>query len=491
MSSSNPTLPPISTLSSLPIAQQLQVLDTLFEPSPELHTLMTPVLANQSFSSYDSLVDAVGGRLSALSAANSPQDRQVLYGILGSHPRLGASSAAAQAQLSELSRREQANINNDNAGAEDQATKLSALNQEYEEKYPGLRYVTFVNGRGRDVIMQDMRRRIDRGDFDREVEDNIQVCYAVPLTSCIQYNKCEKSPIQMNAQNHGCLLILLIPPSILSLAGPLPEQQAVKRSQRVMVVENRLRRLEEDVVEIAVDQLVPMIIIITVATAVFVVEYAVVIVCETQWGSRLERNILSSWRAWRRQWSAAAVTARTSIPRLITVSELKRSPLHPVQDGRFPEGTSTKTKGPLSRPDCNLGRAATDDVGGWNRERGAQPGGDQDQTQTTFLLCAGGRVNNANVRRAQTNSDGSPSPLNIYSAGIVRFCKWSMNSDARKAPSDLLTGADKNVGAGSENSFSLLQRTWLETIEVKKNERNERNDAGPLLNDEFQLQVLK
>lgn len=117
----------------------------------------------------------------------------------------------------------------------------------------------------------------------------------------------------MNAQNHGCLLILLIPPSILSLAGPLPEQQAVKRSQRVMVVENRLRRLEEDVVEIAVDQLVPMIIIITVATAVFVVEYAVVIVCETQWGSRLERNILSSWRAWRRQWSAAAVTARTSI----------------------------------------------------------------------------------------------------------------------------------------------------------------------------------
>lgn len=145
MSSSNPTLPPISTLSSLPIAQQLQVLDTLFEPSPELHTLMTPVLANQSFSSYDSLVDAVGGRLSALSAANSPQDRQVLYGILGSHPRLGASSAAAQAQLSELSRREQANINNDNAGAEDQATKLSALNQEYEEKYPGLRYVYVGN----------------------------------------------------------------------------------------------------------------------------------------------------------------------------------------------------------------------------------------------------------------------------------------------------------------------------------------------------------
>lgn len=139
MSSSTPTLPPISTLSSLPIEQQLQVLDTLFEPSPALHTLMTPVLANQSFSSYDSLIDAVGGRMSALSAANSPQDRDVLYGILGSHPRLGASSAAAQAQLSELSRREQANINQE--AAEEQAAKLGALNREYEEKYPGLRYV--------------------------------------------------------------------------------------------------------------------------------------------------------------------------------------------------------------------------------------------------------------------------------------------------------------------------------------------------------------
>lgn len=35
---------------------------------------------------------------------------------------------------------------------------------------------TWVNGRGRDVIMVDMRRRIDRGEFELEVRDNIEVC---------------------------------------------------------------------------------------------------------------------------------------------------------------------------------------------------------------------------------------------------------------------------------------------------------------------------
>jgi hypothetical protein len=39
---------------------------------------------------------------------------------------------------------------------------------------------TFVNGRGRDVIMVDMRRRISRADIELEVQDNIQVCLLSP-----------------------------------------------------------------------------------------------------------------------------------------------------------------------------------------------------------------------------------------------------------------------------------------------------------------------
>lgn len=130
-------LPALSSLPSLPQEAQLRVLDTLFEPSPELHQLMLPVLGNQSFASYTSLIDAVGGRMSALSAANSATDRNVLFGILGSHPRLGRAPANPE-HLSELSKKEQAQLN---MGAEEQAEKLRAMNAEYEGRFPGLRFV--------------------------------------------------------------------------------------------------------------------------------------------------------------------------------------------------------------------------------------------------------------------------------------------------------------------------------------------------------------
>jgi 2-oxo-4-hydroxy-4-carboxy--5-ureidoimidazoline (OHCU) decarboxylase len=132
------SLPPSSTIKDLPREQQFRTLDTLFESSPELHTLMAPVLAGQSFSSYPGLIDAVGGRMSALSAANSPTDRDILVGILGSHPRLGQPKSAAPEHLSELSKKEQSQLN---TGAEEEAEKLRLLNAEYEEKFPGLRFV--------------------------------------------------------------------------------------------------------------------------------------------------------------------------------------------------------------------------------------------------------------------------------------------------------------------------------------------------------------
>ncbi|KAJ5973452.1 hypothetical protein N7481_010662 [Penicillium waksmanii] len=112
----------------------------------------------------------LGGRMSALSAANSPTDRNVLFGILGSHPRLGRPAANPE-HLSELSKKEQAQLQ---TGAEEQAEKLRELNAEYEERFPGLRFVSFVNGRTRDVIMVEMRQRIDRGDNDREIAETIQ-----------------------------------------------------------------------------------------------------------------------------------------------------------------------------------------------------------------------------------------------------------------------------------------------------------------------------
>ncbi|ODH53148.1 hypothetical protein GX48_00684 [Paracoccidioides brasiliensis] len=179
-----PSLPPITTLPSLPETTQTQVLDTLFESSKDLHTIALPLLAHQTFSSYPSLINAVGARMTALSAANSSQDRKILHGILGAHPRLGEKK---QASLSELSRQEQAGLNagageegkkaqdeNVRKKAEEEAAELKRLNDEYEEKFTGLRYVVFVNGRRREVIIQDIRRRIDRGDIEKEKEEIIQ-----------------------------------------------------------------------------------------------------------------------------------------------------------------------------------------------------------------------------------------------------------------------------------------------------------------------------
>ncbi|PSR80414.1 Oxo-4-hydroxy-4-carboxy-5-ureidoimidazoline decarboxylase [Coniella lustricola] len=159
-----PVLPDVTTLASLPEPTLLSVLDLLFEPSPELHALALPTLRSITFASYPELIDTLRDQLLVVAKEvhPDPSARAPLLAILGSHPRLGAKkvesaqSAAEQAQLQSAS--------------EAEAGKLAALNKEYEARYPGLRYVVFVNGRSRDVIMADMRKRIDRGDVAAEEE---------------------------------------------------------------------------------------------------------------------------------------------------------------------------------------------------------------------------------------------------------------------------------------------------------------------------------
>lgn len=164
-----PTLPDVTTLATLPEETLVSILDLLFEPSDELHSLTIPTLRIITFATYTELIETIRDQLLVISDAVHADTtaRKPLLSILGSHPRLGAKkvdsaqSAAEQAQLQ--------------SGAQEEAEKLAALNEEYEAKFPGLRYVVFVNGRGRDVIMQDMRRRIDRGDFAAEEKEAIHV----------------------------------------------------------------------------------------------------------------------------------------------------------------------------------------------------------------------------------------------------------------------------------------------------------------------------
>ncbi|ROT38112.1 hypothetical protein SODALDRAFT_296643 [Sodiomyces alkalinus F11] len=164
---SSASLPNIATLRSLPTNDQTASLDLLFEPSPALHTLVLPLLASTTFESYMDLIDNIHDLLTDLASDSTPKNRTALHNILGSHPRLGApkvnsaQSAAEQARLRA-------------GGSEAEAAELAALNAKYEDAFPGLRYVVFVNGRGRPEIMEDMRDRIARGDFAAEERAAIQ-----------------------------------------------------------------------------------------------------------------------------------------------------------------------------------------------------------------------------------------------------------------------------------------------------------------------------
>ncbi|KAF3032814.1 hypothetical protein E8E12_003297 [Didymella heteroderae] len=167
------SLPSISTLPHASDSELTKVLDLLFEPSPPLNALTLPVLRSTTFLSYGVLITAVNAQLIALANSASPEDEKKLSEILCSHPRLGEKKVD-----SEQSRKEQAQLQQ---GAEEDKEKLASLNREYEEKFPGLRYVVFVNGRPRPVIMENMRSRIDRGDIKAERQEAIQAMCDIAL----------------------------------------------------------------------------------------------------------------------------------------------------------------------------------------------------------------------------------------------------------------------------------------------------------------------
>ena len=146
MASQAPSLPPISTLSDLDAEARAQVLDLLFEPCTQLHTLSVTSIAEKTFTSYADLAAFVGTQLTGLLDSDLESDQKWLIAILGAHPRLGEKKVD-----SALSRQEQAamkaaesasgSIDQSQADVEAIAQKLADLNTRYEEAFPGLRYV--------------------------------------------------------------------------------------------------------------------------------------------------------------------------------------------------------------------------------------------------------------------------------------------------------------------------------------------------------------
>lgn len=129
-------LPPISSVPSLTTIERATILDTLFEPCEALRTLSIEMLSTTTFEDYNELINIVELQLKGLSRSASTSDTEWLDKILGAHPRLGAKKVeSAQSQV------EQAQLN---TGGEEEAAKLRSLNLEYEEKFPGLRYVYVI-----------------------------------------------------------------------------------------------------------------------------------------------------------------------------------------------------------------------------------------------------------------------------------------------------------------------------------------------------------
>lgn len=150
-------LPPISTLPQLGEQDRGEVLAGLFEPCPVLVDLIHADVTTPA-SSYDELIERVRERLRKLLGQEGSE--HTASAIIAAHPRLGAKKVESTA-----SQAEQASLK---AASEEEARLLAALNDEYERAFPGLRYVVFVAGRPRSVIMGDMKQRIAEGDIEQE-----------------------------------------------------------------------------------------------------------------------------------------------------------------------------------------------------------------------------------------------------------------------------------------------------------------------------------
>ncbi|KZP26595.1 hypothetical protein FIBSPDRAFT_781757 [Athelia psychrophila] len=152
MESPIPSLAAILSSSDEPTSPLATTLSVLFESSQILFDRLVPQLATSFGSgpkvdSYTALIDR------AISTIDGWDDAQKAQFVAG-HPRIGESQ-----HLSKFSANEQGV-----AGAHTQLNpappevleRLAHLNACYERTYPGLRYITFVNGRSRAVIAEEM-----------------------------------------------------------------------------------------------------------------------------------------------------------------------------------------------------------------------------------------------------------------------------------------------------------------------------------------------
>jgi 2-oxo-4-hydroxy-4-carboxy--5-ureidoimidazoline (OHCU) decarboxylase len=142
------TLPSLSEIrtsaDTTPSGPLASTLATLFEPSPVLYSDLVPALKGAQPQSYHELVE-----LAVAAILRWTPEKQAAF--VGAHPRIGEVKG-----LSALSAAEQASKQT----PPEVLARLEQLNKAYENKYEGLRYITFVNGRSRKEIMVEMEEKL-------------------------------------------------------------------------------------------------------------------------------------------------------------------------------------------------------------------------------------------------------------------------------------------------------------------------------------------
>ncbi|KAJ7257955.1 OHCU decarboxylase-domain-containing protein [Mycena haematopus] len=132
------SLPPIETIDESQIAH---VLSVLLESDVSFSTLGP---AEKPFASYTNLLNAA---MTQVATWDLPLRAKFIAG----HPRIGETK-----NLSALSAKEQGATPTVAPTPPEVLARLAHLNACYEHRYPGLRYITFVNGRSRAAIALEM-----------------------------------------------------------------------------------------------------------------------------------------------------------------------------------------------------------------------------------------------------------------------------------------------------------------------------------------------
>ncbi|KAG9324435.1 hypothetical protein KVV02_004455 [Mortierella alpina] len=163
------TLPSIEFINTQATLQDVATAVTLlFEPAPPI---VKHLYSKRPYASYSALIDETSHLLTNVDQFLTEQEQ---LDVINAHPRIGA----AKANLSALSLIEQGYTPEDAAkkvdatatpSQDDEVTQatLKRLNQEYEDKY-GFKFVVFVNGRPRNVIIPVMEDRIENSTQEEE-----------------------------------------------------------------------------------------------------------------------------------------------------------------------------------------------------------------------------------------------------------------------------------------------------------------------------------